>query len=90
MAQVEVEILALTGKLFRKSQTITNECANLRDLLAVVSREHEEVKSVLGQEKQPTGGDMAVLVNGKYPLNGLSTKLNDKDKVTILPIIPGG
>ena len=89
MTQVEVEILTLTGKLSRKSQTITNESANLRDLLATLSREHE-AKSVLDNEKQPTDCEMAVLVNGKYPLNGLSTKLNDKDRVTIIPIIAGG
>lgn len=94
MTHIEVEFITLTEKPPRKNHFTVhdkmNKATSLRDLLTTLSSQHEEIKEMLGDEKNPTGHETVILVNGKYPSNGLSTELNDKDKVTILPVIAGG
>lgn len=94
MTKVEVEVIALTEKSSRENRRIVydklNETASLRDLLAALSTECGEIKAILNHGLDPTGHEMVILVNGKYPSNGLSTKLKDDDKITILPVIVGG
>jgi len=91
--EIEVDLLYSCNKSSKNEESaITerlNEGATLLDLLKRLSSKYRSLESILNHG-QGTAQELVVLLNGRNPPNGLLTRLNDGDKVSIIPIIAGG
>ncbi|MEM2429899.1 MAG: MoaD/ThiS family protein [Nitrososphaerales archaeon] len=88
MFEVEVEFFFTKGKSVIYEKLF--EGATIRDLLIVLSSKYEQIKDVLINGNKGVEQEIVTLINGKYPKNGLLTRLKDKDRVTLIPIVAGG
>lgn len=86
MLEVEVEFVSGKGKSTIHERL--NEDTILRKLVADLSSKYETVKDILGNAR--TDDEIVVLINGRYPSNGMSTRLNHRDKITFVPLATGG
>jgi len=69
------------------------ECKSLKELISKVTKESPELIPILTSQ-QPDGpkNNILILVNGREisVLNGLETKLNDRDEIVFVPVVHGG
>ena len=94
MITVEVEFLppftkTLGERWFRIRETLS-ETATLENLLSLLSGKQQAFEDICKLVRAGGGSEIIVLINGQYPPNHLSTKLRDRDKITVLAIVAGG
>lgn len=93
MIEVEVEFAAALAKSYGKNRSTihvgVNDGATVRDLLKILSK-FKLAKEISGAEHRRTDYEIVVLIDGKYSVDGVQTKLKNRAKVTLLPIIAGG
>lgn len=93
MIEVEVEFAAVLARSYRKNgstiKVAVSESATVRDLLSILSK-FKACKEISRAKNGRTDYEIVVLIDGKYSLDGAQTKLKNRTKVTLLPIIAGG
>ena len=69
------------------------EGASVRELISKLTREFPELKqSLVDSQFEDSRTNALILVNGREisALDGLKTKLEDGDKVVLVPVVHGG
>jgi len=93
--KVTLRFLGIFKKAYGNGQTLIKIRKNekLEDIIKKVSETSPNLKRVLvDPELDSPLSNAVILVNGKEIslLNGLETKLKDKDEIVFIPVIHGG
>jgi len=90
LIEVAVEV---TTPLLKKSKTLReslSEDATLGTLLATLADKYTPFRKLTEYEKQGGNSEVFVLINGRFPISSLNTRLTHGDEINIFHVATGG